>query len=82
MYHTIDFCANFRISLMAFGARFLKVVPWSYTEVRIPSPTEIAATRPGGRISGATYPLMKVDGVFASDNISDGAAALARRLLS
>lgn len=87
---TMALCANALISLMARGARFLKVTPCSCSHVRQHSfevPLIKALIRNilsrlilrGGK--SGTYPLVHVNGVLASDHVGDGRTALLAGLL-
>lgn len=73
---TIAFVAKALISLMARGARFLNVTPWSCEILSVLLPPFYLPVN-------STYPLVEVDGVFARNDISNrGSGGLGRRLLS
>ena len=64
-FRTIDFVANALISLIARGARFLNVTPWSYV-FNQPSITWYLC------LLDSTYSLVEMDCVLARNDISDG----------
>jgi hypothetical protein len=51
---------------MALGARFLKVTPWSCTI------WSVFLFPLHSNLFSSTYSLVKVDGVFARNNVCDG----------
>lgn len=85
--HTIDLCAKALISLMARGARFLKVTPCICSRK---NPSAYCPLISGHRQSvlvvgigmeRKTYSLVEVDGVLAGDHVGNGRAALLAGLL-
>lgn len=74
------------ISLIALGARFLKVAPCNFFNLQV---SILSFQKPGLPNSWCflpecsnTYSLVEVDGVLAGDNVGNGRAlGLARRLL-
>ena len=59
------------ISLMAFGARFLNVTPWS-CDKNISISAFLSPFPSDHYIVAETYSLVQVDGVLAGDNVGDG----------
>ena len=85
--HTIAWVANFLISLIALGALFLNWMPCTYFEHKSNQSSAQCLVGPFMNfiklILGiyvvvfifSTYSLVKVDCVFASDNVADGRSA-------
>lgn len=81
--------ANARISLMARGARFLKLMPWIWggKEGKLSSIVsgDFVLFRFSEKVlprwkrgEGKAHPFMQIDGVFPGDHVADGGALLRR----